>query len=175
MAGSEGQKSASATAGNYRAVKDQNPYAALGRAVAYMMTKPAFARVPFGHWSKTLTGQINRGHYFFVYEDARVVGFLGWAFVPEDRAVAWAEGRAEISFEESVNGDCIVINAWSADTPGVNRFILERLREIGREGKRVFAKRFYKDGRTRPVYLDVNDFVDSHIGATTQKIHPQAD
>ena len=150
----------------FRAVKDPNAYAALGRAVSYMMTKPAFARVPFGHWSKTLTGQINRGHYFFVYEGRRIVGFLGWAFVPEAKAVAWAEGRAEISYEDSVNGDCIVINAWSADTPGVNRFIVERLREIGRHGKRLFAKRFYKDGRTRPVYLDVNDFVASHIEAS---------
>lgn len=159
----------------FRAIKEPNPYAALGRAVSYMMTKPAFARVPFGHWSKTLTGQINRGHYFFVFEGTRVVGFLGWAFVAEERAVAWAEGRAEISFEESVNGDCIVINAWSADTAGVNRFILEKLREIGKDGKRVFAKRFYKDGRTRPVYLDVNDFVMSHIEASAGPTQPQVE
>ena len=169
MTDGAGAKAVQKAAEKYRAVKDSNPYAALGRAVSYMMTKPAFARVPFGHWSKTLTGQINRGHYFFVYEGTRIVGFLGWAFVPEAKAVAWAEGRAEIAFEDSVDGDCIVINAWSADTVSVNRFILERLREIGRNGKRVFAKRFYKDGRTRPVYLDVNDFVASHIDAALEQ------
>lgn len=169
------EKSPPLAGDRFRAIKDPNPYAALGRAVSYMMTKPAFARVPFGHWSKTLTGQINRGHYFFVYEGTRIVGFLGWAFVPEEKAVAWAEGRAEISFEDSVDGDCVVINAWSADTTSVNRFILERLREIGRDGKRVFAKRFYKDGRTRPVYLDVNEFVDSHIGAVATAAQPKVD
>ena len=44
---------------------------ALGLAVAHMMTKPAFASLPFGDWSRVLVGQINRGHYAFVLDGAK--------------------------------------------------------------------------------------------------------
>lgn len=146
-----------------RAAQDKNAFAALGRAVSYMMTKPAFAKAPFGHWAKTLTGQINRKHYFFVLRGEAIVGFLGWAFVDEAKAQLWLEGKADIGFDDSLDGDSVIINAWASDDEGVNRFILEELRRVGRMKKRVYAKRFYKDGRVRPVILDVNAFVDGHI------------
>lgn len=57
----------------YRVFQDPNPYSGLGRAVSYMMTKPNFSTQPFGLWSRILTGQINRKHYFFVLEDTKVV------------------------------------------------------------------------------------------------------
>lgn len=146
-----------------KAIRDQNPYAALGRAVSYMMGKTSFASLRFGHWAQTLSGQINRNHYFFVLNGQKVVGFLGWAFVNEDLAKAWVEGKRGIAFSESKDGDCMVINAWAADDNGVNRFVLDQIRKIGAEKTRVYAKRFYKDGRVRPVILDVNDFVKDHI------------
>ena len=43
-------------------------YCALGVAVSYLMAKPAFARLGFGHWAGVLTGQINRDHYFLVFD-----------------------------------------------------------------------------------------------------------
>jgi hemolysin-activating ACP:hemolysin acyltransferase len=138
-------------------------YVALGRAVTYMMNKPAFAAAPFGHWAKTLTGQINRGHYFFVLQEEKIVGFLGWAFVPETIALDWVNNRGAVSFADSVSGDCVIINAWAADDGGANRFILNELRNVGAAKKRVFAKRFYSDGRVRGVELDVNAAVPGHI------------
>ena len=148
---------------NLRAVQDGNPFAALGRAVSYMMTMPAFSELKFGHWSRTLTGQINRKHYFLVVEGKKTVGFLGWAFVDEPKAIAWSEGKSDITSKESIDGDCIVLNAWAADNNTVNRFILNELRRIGKHKKNVYGKRFYKDGRVRPMLLSVNDFVKSHL------------
>jgi len=49
-----------------QALQFSDRYAALGLAVSHLMTKPAFARLPFGHWSRVLTGAINRGEYVFV-------------------------------------------------------------------------------------------------------------
>ena len=37
-----------------------------------LMKKPAFAKMPFGHWSRVLTGQIKRGHYTIVIDGKRV-------------------------------------------------------------------------------------------------------
>jgi hemolysin-activating ACP:hemolysin acyltransferase len=155
-----------------RAAQDPNAFAALGRAVSYMMTKPAFANAPFGHWAKTLTGQINRKHYFFVTRGDKVAGFVGWAFVDEAKARLWVEGKADIGFGDSVNGDCVVINAWASDDEGVNRFILEEMRRRVLARKRVFAKRFYKDGRVRPVILELNDILKSHVTKTAGKPVP---
>ena len=42
---------------------------ALGLAVSHLMTKPAFANLRFGDWSRVLVGQINRKHYAFVVDD----------------------------------------------------------------------------------------------------------
>src|SRR5262245_25030541 len=87
--------------------------AALGLAVSHLMTKPAFASLKFGDWSRILTGQINRGHYCFVVDAAnQVQGFMGWALATEENAEGWVEGRRPLSFEDSKAGDCMVINAW---------------------------------------------------------------
>ena len=43
--------------------RPQSPYVALGLAVNHLMTKPAFANLRFGDWSRILVGQINRKHY----------------------------------------------------------------------------------------------------------------
>jgi hypothetical protein len=61
--GTEG-KTAGAVAprGDLEVFRPQNPYIALGLAVNHLMTKPAFANLRFGDWSRILTGQINRKH-----------------------------------------------------------------------------------------------------------------
>ena len=57
----------------------------------------------------------------------------------------------------------MVINAWSATSTGVTRFLLAEARRIGRDKTAVYFKRHYKDGSTRPVRLAINSFVDAHI------------
>lgn len=137
-----------------RLARPQSAAAALGLAVSHLMTKPAFAALPFGSWSRVLVGQINRGHYQLVVDDTgQVVGFLGWAATSEANAEAWVRGHAEMP--ELRDGDCIVINAWSADDSTANRLVLAAARLVIRDKRLVYFKRHYKDGRTRPMRLAV--------------------
>ena len=142
----------------------ENPLIALGLAVSHLMTKPAFAALKFGGWSRILTGQINRKHYYFVLDEKKQVqGFLGWALASKDVAEAWVENRAGVSFDDAREGDCIIFNAWSASAPGVNRVLLEAARQAMRGRDMVYFKRYYKDGTTRPARLKANDFIEGHL------------
>jgi hemolysin-activating ACP:hemolysin acyltransferase len=166
MAQSHGAMSAVpfAPPADLRLFRPQNPYMALGLAVNHLMTKPAFANLRFGDWSRILTGQINRKHYYFAIDGKnRVQGFMGWAFASKDKAEAWVDGRGGLSFEDSQQGDCVIFNAWAASPPEANRFLVEQAREIIAGKDTVYFKRHYKDGSTRPVRLRVNDFVAQHL------------
>jgi len=162
----------SASTADLKLFRPQNPYMALGLAVNHLMTKPAFAKLRFGDWSRILTGQINRKHYYFAIDGKnQIQGFMGWAFAAKAKAEAWVEGRGGLSFEDSLNGDCVIFNAWAASTPEANRFLVEQAREIIAGKDTVYFKRHYKDGNTRPTRLRVNDFVAHHLarhkGATS--------
>ena len=138
--------------------------AALGLAVSHLMTKPAFANLKFGDWSRILVGQINRGHYCFAIDAAnQVQGFMGWALASREKAEDWVEGRRALSFDDSRDGDCMIINAWSANSNKVTRFLLAEARRIGSDKSTIYFKRHYKDGTTRPARLSVNEFVRSHV------------
>ena len=141
-----------------------SPSAALGLAVSHLMVKPAFASLKFGDWSRILVGQINRGHYRFAIDaEKRVQGFMGWALASREHAEGWVEGRRALSYEDSVAGDCIVFNAWSANSNAVTRFMLAEARRVASGKSAVYFKRHYKDGTTRPARIAVNAFVEAHI------------
>jgi hemolysin-activating ACP:hemolysin acyltransferase len=147
-----------------RLFRPNHPVVALGLAVNYLMSKPAFANLRFGDWSRILIGQINRGHYYFAVDgNNKVKGFIGWALTTKENAEAWVEGRRALSFEESLEGDCLVFNAWAAESTKVHRFLVDEARKIIADKQVVYFKRHYKDGSTRPVRLSVNDFVMGHI------------
>ena len=151
-----------------RVFRAKDPYIALGLAVSHLMTKPAFANLRFGDWSRILTGQINRKHYYFAVDSKnQIQGFMGWAVTSKEKAEAWVEGRGAVSFADSRDGDCLIFNAWAANTPEVNRFLVSHAREIMQGKDTVYFKRHYKNGSTRPVRLRVNDFVAQHL--TRQK------
>ena len=147
-----------------RLFRPDNPAIALGLAVSHLMTKPAFANLKFGDWSRILVGQINRRHYYFAVDsNNQIVGFMGWALTSKDKAEAWVEGRRALTYEDSKEGDCLVFNAWSANTTRVHRFLVDEGRKIIQDKEIIYFKRHYKDGSTRPVRLTVNDFVSGHI------------
>jgi len=148
----------------FRVMRPETPAAALGLAVNHMMTKPAFANLRFGEWSRILVGQINRKHYYFVV-DARnqIQGFIGWAITTKEKAEAWVEGVRALGEHDANEGDCVVFNAWAANTGQVNRFLVEVARKIIVGKDTCYFKRYYKDGRVRPVRLRVNDFVAGHM------------
>ena len=151
-----------------RAGRVEDNYKALGIAVSLMMTDANFGRLTFGHWSRVLAGQIRRSHYIVVADGPNMVGFLGWALTDRARAESWLKDAADLAFEHSLSGDCLLINAWLAKTDRVNRFILSQLRFIGKDQKMVYAKRFYRDGRVRKLKLPVNAFVPKHIARTSK-------
>jgi hemolysin-activating ACP:hemolysin acyltransferase len=152
----------------FRLFRPSKPAMALGLAVNHLMTKPAFANLRFGEWSRILVGQINRGHYCFAVDGRnKIVGFAGWALTSRDKAEAWVEGRRGLSYEDSLTGECLVFNAWSADNLRVHRFMVDEARKLIRDKETLYFKRYYADGSTRPVRLNVNDFVASHIARRT--------
>jgi hemolysin-activating ACP:hemolysin acyltransferase len=147
-----------------RLIRPNNPYVALGLAVNHLMIKPAFANLRFGDWSRILVGQINRRHYAFVIKERNEIqGFLGWAFATREKAEAWVTGRAGLSYEDSQDGDCLLINAWAARSPEAGRLLRDAARRIGRGKQTVYFKRHYPDGTTRPMRLNANAFVEQHI------------
>lgn len=158
--------SAGPAAGALRLVRAESPAVALGLAVSYLMTKPAFARLRFGDWSRILVGQINRRHYYFVGDGSREIqGFVGWALATREKAEAWVEGRRGLSYDDSREGECLVFNAWVANNLRVHRFMVDEMRKIGKDLETLYFKRHYPDGTTRPVRLNVNEFVARHIAA----------
>jgi hemolysin-activating ACP:hemolysin acyltransferase len=147
----------------YRAGKIEQPHAALGFVVAYLMTKLAFAKQPFGFWSKVLVGQINRGHYFLIFEGAKVVGFAGWALTTKEKAEDWLNDVRDFTFAESNTGDTLVVNAWAADNTEVHRAMVDHYRTIIAPYRSMYFKRAYDDGTVRKVRLPVNRFVGNHV------------
>lgn len=135
--------------------RERDPRTGFAASVAHLMTKPAFARAPFGHIARILAGQVSRGHYALVRRGVRTVGFIGWALAEEAHAEAWLAGARGLSDAEARSGDCALINCWQADDPAVNRFILARLGSALAGCRIVYAKRHYPDGRVRPVRLAV--------------------
>jgi hemolysin-activating ACP:hemolysin acyltransferase len=147
-----------------RLIQIGNQYVALGLAVNHLMVQPAFSNLRFGDWSRILVGQINRRHYYFAIDEKnQIQGFLGWALTTRDKAEAWLAGRAALSYEDSRDGDCVIINAWSASSPEAGRLLRDAARRIGLGKQAVYFKRHYKDGTTRPIRLRANAFVEKHL------------
>lgn len=154
---------APSAAATLRAVRTRDGRQALGMAVNYLMTDPVFARLPFGQWSRVLVGQINRGHYLFAMEGEKVVGFVGWALTTKEKAEAWLTENRDIGFADSMAGEIVLLNVWKADGDAANRVLVEAVRRVISDREMVYAKRFYRDGRLRPVRLPVSRFVPGHV------------
>ncbi len=144
----------SATQPEFRAWRPTSQAAALGLAVEYLSTKPAFANLRFGPWSQALFFEIVRKHFVFVVDRRqRICGFLGWALTERRLADLWLEGRSGLSNDQCLEGECVIIDAWSADTEAVQRFLLAAASRLFTGRKALYFKRRYADGRERAVRL----------------------
>ncbi len=133
-----------------------SPAAAVGLSVEYLSRKPAFAALPFGEWSQVLLHQVARGHYIFVVDaEQHIRGFLGWALTDQAFAEAWVVGRAGLRNESGDDGDCVIVNAWAADDDGAQRFLRAGVMHLFADRRAVYFKRHYRDGRERPMRLNV--------------------
>ena len=128
----------------------------LGLAVDHLMTKPAFARLPFGEWARILTGQIHRRHCCFALDQhSQTLGFAGWALTEREKAEDWISGRSLLAPSDAREGDCIIFNVWSAETSEVHHFMLGQFRKLFADKRYVYFRRHYRDGRTRSVRLPI--------------------
>ena len=82
-----------------------------------------------------------------------------------EKVEAWVEGRAPLSYQDSLAGECVVFNAWSAETKDAHRYMLDVTRTNMLEKKTLYFKRHYADGTVRPVRLPVNQFVSGHAAS----------
>ncbi|MEQ1955177.1 toxin-activating lysine-acyltransferase [Mesorhizobium sp. CN2-181] len=129
---------------------------ALGLAVSHLMTKPSFMRIRFGELSQLLAGVINRDHYFFVVDEThRVQGFAGWALTSRNNAEDWLNSRRGLRSSDCLAGECIVMNAWSANSTSAHRYMLKEARRLLQDKDALFFKRYYEDGSTRPVRINM--------------------
>jgi len=143
--------------------RPEDKAASLGLAVEFLSRMPAFGKLQFGEWSQVLFYQVERGHCFFVVDqDKRVRGFLGWALTEQKLAELWVEGRAGLRNDQCRDGDCVIVNAFAAETGGARRFIVETMRDLFASRRMIYFKRHYPDGRARPSRLSVNEFVEGH-------------
>ena len=127
--------------------RPEDPATALGLAVAFLSKKPAFARLQFGEWSQVLYYQVARGHFLFAVDrDRRVQGFLGWALTSDTLAEQWVEGRGGLNSEQCREGDCVIVNAFAAETAGARRFIVNAMRGLFTDKRTLYFKRHYRDG-----------------------------
>jgi hemolysin-activating ACP:hemolysin acyltransferase len=128
-----------------------NPATALGTAVGYLMTRPAFARLGFGTWTRVLVGQIGRRHYAFAYDADTVMGYAGWALANADEAEAWLSGEVGVPDDDGRTGDTLVVSAWAVSTPEAHQLLVEYLRRVGAGKNIVYGKRIYRDRHSRPI------------------------
>ena len=171
MATTENDREAAAS--TLRVQQFANPVFALGMATNYLMTKPAFAALPFGHWSRVLVGQINRGHYVFVLSGKSVVAFAGWALASAHDAEAWLAGRSDPAAQDGRSGECIIINAWAANTAEAHKALVDQMRHVVKDKEAIYAKREYGGGdRSRRLKPRVNEFVRHHVEAATSRSIP---
>lgn len=141
----------------------KNSALALGLAVNHLMNKKAYDAVKFTSWSKILAGQVNRGHYCFVFnQDSLVVGMIGWAYASRDVAERWVRGQP-VGPMDSKRGSCIIFNLWSADDREINALVFHAARQAMIGCETLYYRRLYADGRLRPVRLSVNQFVKKHV------------
>jgi tetratricopeptide (TPR) repeat protein len=137
---------------------------ALGLTVDYLAKKPTFARLAFGEWTGTLAHQVRRGHQFFVVDsEQRIVGFLGWALTERALAQAWVEGRTGLRDDQCRDGDCVIVNALAADTRAAMQFLQRTVRELFKDKSAFYFKRFYPDGRARPIRLEILAFAAGRV------------
>jgi len=136
--------------------RHKDPYLTFGRVVSYLMSDPVFSRMPFGHITKLLAGQINRAHYLLACDETKkVVGFVGWSLAPLEIAEKWIRSEQIPGNHDPRNGPACIINFWKVDSADINRVLVPAMRREVAAQTHVYAKRFYPDGRVRPLRLQL--------------------
>lgn len=128
-------------------IQARRPDTAFTAAITFLAARGPFDRMPLAPIIATVSGAIQRGHYVLAIEDDKtVVGLTCWALTDHETALAWSRGETQPSFEQTLNGDTVMMMMGGGDGPGV---ALGGLRHIGDRypGRRYVMNRF---DRARP-------------------------
>ncbi|TFF22004.1 hypothetical protein E3C22_15255 [Jiella endophytica] len=140
-----------------RPAVDVNRHAAVGRALAYCMTDDVFGQMPLRAIARLIIGQVNRSQYFFLMEDGVVHGYCGWMRCTAADGEAWVTGR-QPEPHPVPDGEACIVNMWKSSGPEVNAAISRELRRRLADATHLYARRFYADGRIRPVRITAPRF-----------------
>lgn len=115
-----------------RFVRFRDPNEALGLAVRLLAGTDAgpFEHLPLGVSARMLTVIVDRGDYGFAQLGSRAVGFVAWAFVPEETAEGYLTGAAQISAADFGTGPAGVVFAFRAIDARATRFLAQNLRDV---------------------------------------------
>lgn len=82
---------------------------ALGAAAHFVSRHEPFASFPSSSLIRTLSSQVDRGHYRFAIEGQRVVGYIGWALYDEADAQAFERTGQSPPDERALGADVVWI------------------------------------------------------------------
>ena len=104
--------------------------AAFIAAVVFMAGRAPFRTLPFGKMAEAIAGAVQRGHYALASEDGRVVGVTLWALTSADVALRWTEDGYAPTYEETLDGDTVVLTMGAGQHPSV---ALKGVRHVARQ------------------------------------------
>jgi hypothetical protein len=140
----------------FRLARPSPPVVALGLAVQHLMEKEAFSKVAFAEAARAMMHCIERGWFVFVADEKNAVqGFVTWALATKEGADHWLETDRSVPVRKGDVLDCLIMNAWSVNSPAATRFLVNRFHEVQAGINRVYFKRYYANGNVRRVSLGV--------------------
>lgn len=132
--------------------RHDNDYYAFGLVSKFIRNVKPFCRESFQKMTNNLMGQIKRKHYLMAFEDKLLVGYIGWCLTSEAIADKWLNENYNPTYEEGINGDCIlVLTLHARDKAGM--FHLVRSLKKLLPDYAAYWKRVYPDGRVRHAVL----------------------
>lgn len=119
---------------------------AMGLALPYLAARQPFAAFQAGELTRTVAGQILRGHYLMAFEGARLVGYLGWAcYSPEDAAAFARSLQAPPDARADGQGVVWLQTAAAGSSPALGAMLAQGRARYG--GWRVMGVRHRRNGR----------------------------
>lgn len=129
-----------------QAFRHKNSLIAIAAAIMFMSEVEPFSNFKFGTWVNTIKGQILRNHYFFSQIGGQIVGYYGWALTSHESAQIWIENRRELSYEECIDGPCVIIMCNRALSSSVLKHQAKLMRILQADREVAYWKRQTPNG-----------------------------
>ncbi len=127
---------------------------AFAAAITFLAARAPFRTLPLGPLAESVSGAVKRGHYVLAVDAGQVVGLTCWGVTDFETARRWTDGEEVPSYEQTLDGDTVVLMLGGGDSP---RVALGGVRHIARRypGRRYLMNRFGRPGTQRGRFPDV--------------------